>query len=69
MIDTSELETLNDIVHQIKVEASIIYALARLLKSDCGENNIEYDSIMQSTYRLNDIADFIKEGDYDKNIR
>ena len=46
MIDTSELETLNDIVHQIKVEASIIYALARLLKSDCGKN-IEYDSIMQ----------------------
>ena len=68
MIDASELETLNDIVHQIKVEASIIYALARLLKSDCGKN-IEYDSIMQSTYRLNDIADFIKEGDYDKNIR
>ena len=36
--------------------------------TDCGKN-IEYDSIMQSTYRLNDIADFIKEGDYDKNIR
>ena len=68
MIDTSELETLNDIVHQIKVEASNIYALARLLKSDWGKK-IEYDSIMQSTYRLNDIADFIKEGDYDKNIR
>ena len=68
MIDTSELETLNDIVHQIKVEASNIYALARLLKSDYGKN-IEYDSIIQSTYRLNDIADFIKEGNYDKNIR
>lgn len=68
MIDSSELETLKDIAHQIKVESNIIYALARLLKSDC-DKNIEYDSIIQATNRLNDIVDFIMEGDYDKNIR
>ena len=62
MIDTSELETLNDIVHQIKVEASIIYALARLLKIECGEN-ARYNAIIQSVHRLQDIADFLRKKD------
>lgn len=59
MIDTSELETLKDIAYQIKVESNIIYALARLLKSDC-DKNIEYDAIIQATNRLFDLADHIK---------
>lgn len=52
-----------EISEQIDIEAATIESLARLLKTECGDN-VRYNAIIQSVHRLQDISDFLrKKGD------
>lgn len=63
-----EFENNKEIAERIIIEARTIYALARLLKSDVGKC-IEYDSIMRTTERLEDIAMFLRNNSNDNIIK